>query len=237
MRKVILTCFAFFAAIIAFSQDKVINDANVEKRSVSGFHAIDVEDGIDLFITQGSEEALAVSANNLKYRDRIKTVVKNGVLRIYFDDEGFNFFRDRRLRAYVSVKSLDEINASGGSDVDIKQGFSGTKLRLSLSGGGDFYGKVTVTNLDVDLSGGSDAQISGTATTLYVEASGGSDFKGYELAADNAKVNVSGGSDAQVTVNKELTADASGGGDVMYRGNGTVRNVSASGGSSVTKRG
>lgn len=239
MKKALLACFALFTAFVAFTQDdKVINDANAQKRTASGFHAIRAEDGIDLYITQGAEEALAVSANDPKYRDRIKTEVKNGVLRIYFDEDGFNFsFRNRRLRAYVSVKTLDAIDASGGADVFMKEGVTSTNFRLGLSGGGDFYGKITATSLTIDASGGSDVHIEGKVTDLNMEASGGSDFNGYNLITDNAKINVSGGSDAQLTVNKELIANASGGSDVAYKGTGTVRNVSASGGSSVTKRG
>ena len=44
-------------------------------------------------------------------------------------------------------------------------------------------------------------------------------------------------SDAEITVNKELTVDASGGSDVYYKGSGVIRNVRSSGSSSVKKRG
>ncbi len=69
----------------------VINDKNVEVRNVSSFSAIKVSGGIDVYLSQSNEDAVAVSASDEKYRDDIKTEVKNGVLNIYFDNNSFRF--------------------------------------------------------------------------------------------------------------------------------------------------
>jgi len=237
-----LRCLMLIAvSIIAFSacaqNEKVINDANAQARTVGSFHAIKVQDGVDLYLIQGNEEAVAVSASNDEYRDNIVTKVEDGVLKIYYG-EGFNIsWKNRKLRAYVSAKAIDEIKAYGGSDVLIQGTLSATKLNLDLSGGSDFVGEVKSTELEIEQSGGSDVSISGTATNLKIRGSGGSDFSGYKLAADYVVIHVSGGSDAQLMVNKELYAEASGGSDIDYRGNPEIRHKSSSGGSSVTKRG
>ncbi len=39
--------------ITTASAQKTINDPNAEKRNVSGFHAIEVGGGIDLYLSQG----------------------------------------------------------------------------------------------------------------------------------------------------------------------------------------
>jgi hypothetical protein len=108
---------------------------------------------------------------------------------------------------------------------------------MDLSGGSDFNGQVTATNLTIDQSGGSDTHIKGKAVNLRVEASGGSDFNGYELTAEYAIFKASGGSDAEITVTKELAAEASGGSDVSYKGSPVIKYKSSSGGSSVKSRG
>ena len=237
-----LRCLMLIAvSIITFSacaqNEKVINDANAQARTVGSFHAIKVQDGVDLYLTQGNQEAVAVSASNDEYRDKIVTKVEDGVLKIYYG-EGFNIsWRNRKLRAYVSAKTIEEIKAYGGSDVLIQGTLSATKLNLDLSGGSDFVGEVKATELEIEQSGGSDVSISGTATNLKISGSGGSDFNGYKLAADYVVIHVSGGSDAQLMVNKELYAEASGGSDIDYKGNPDIRHKSSSGGSSVTKRG
>jgi hypothetical protein len=236
------TCLLFFAALLTISavaQDKVVNDANAQKRTVPTFHAISVSGGVDLFLTQSTSEAVAVSANKLEDRDRIKTEVVDGVLKIYYDAPmGFTFsFTSRKLKAYVSVKNIDELRASGGSDVDVNGTLAVSTLKMGISGGSDFKGKVDVTELDIHQSGGSDVDISGRAVNVKIGASGGSDFNGYELTTDKCFAHCSGGSDITVTVNKELSADASGGSDIHYRGTGTVTKAGSSGGGSIKKRG
>ncbi len=239
MKKISLS-FLMIAALgsLAFAQ-KTINDPNAEKRNLTGFHAVEVADGIDLYLSQG-EESVAVSASEIKFRDKINTEVKDGVLKIWYGNHNSNIninieFGNRKLKAYVSYKDLDRLSASGGSDVFVDGSIKASTLKVTLSGGSDFEGKVEVSDMKVTASGGSDLKISGSVKNLNIDASGGSDFKGYDLAADICNLEASGGSDIYITINKELTAEASGGSDVYYKGNGSVREVRSSGSSSIKK--
>ncbi len=241
MKKLIFLLLPLFTVLVVAGQGnaRLIKDANASIRKVSGFHGIETQDGIDLYISQGDEEAVAVSANKTEYRDKIITVVEDGILKIYYKSEhGLVIgWRDRKLRAYVSVKNLDKLHASGGADVIIDSKLTASKLELRLSGGSDFVGEVAVSDqLDVSASGGSDVTIKGTANNLKLHASGGSDYIGYGLEVAYAVVDVSGGSDAQLNVSKELWAEASGGSDVYFKGNPDIRKSSSSGGSGITKR-
>ncbi|GGB21968.1 head GIN domain-containing protein [Puia dinghuensis] len=234
----LLTLFAFAGLLSLAQNGKVINDGNARKRNVQGFHGIHIASGIDLYLSQGNEEAVAVSAADPEWRDRIITQVENGILHIYIEEHGFNWwnFGRRHMKAYVSCKQIDQLSASGGSDVYIQDALHSDRLQMHLSGGSDLRGRMTVGDLSITQSGGSDSYVSGSAGTLFVHASGGSDYHGYELAADNCQVEVSGGGDAYLTVNKELTAHASGGGDIHYKGSGVVRESHTSGGGSVSRR-
>lgn len=235
MKKIFLSTLCSVAVLTGFSQ-KTFNDLNAEKRDVSGFHAISVGGGIDLYLSKGTE-SVAVSASDTKYRDRIRTEVVDGVLKIGYEyREGVNLvWGDKRLRAYVSYAILDQLTAGGGSDVNVDGEIASPKLKLRLSGGSDFKGKVNVKELEVGASGGSDLYISGSAGNFIVDASGGSDVKGYDLVTDNCNLELSGGSDIYITVNKEMTANASGGSDVYYKGTGLIRDLRTSGSSGIHK--
>jgi hypothetical protein len=237
MKKILLSILAAIAVITTTAQ-KTINDPNAQKRNVSGFHAIDVGGGIDLYLTQG-DEAVAVSASETKFRDRIKTEVVNGVLKIKYEyDKSLNISFNgtkKNLKAYVSCRNLDKLHAGGGSDVRVEGVFKVAKLDLGISGGSDFDGKVEAGELKADASGGSDINISGTATSIAIEASGGSDFKGFNFVVDNCTVEASGGSDVSITANKEINAETSGGSDIRYKGNAVIRNIRTSGGGSIKK--
>ncbi len=233
--KKILLLITLFAATTAWTQ-KTINDPNAATRTARGFHAIEISDGIDLYLTQGNEEAVAVSASSSEYRDKIQVEVVNGVLKIYYERQrnwGVNW-GNRQLRAYVSVKTLDRLSASGGADVSIENTLNAGNLRLDLSGGSDLKGKIVAQELNVSASGGSDAHISGSANKLKIDASGGSDFHGYDLISNYCTVETSGGSDVKVTANKEINGSASGGSDVYYRGT-ALNTASKSGGSSIKR--
>ena len=233
--KKLFSLLVITGLVTAVSAQKTINDANAQKRNVSGFHAIEVSGGIDLYLSQG-EEAVAVSASKEEYRAKIKTEVKDGVLKIWYEwNSNLRFdWSNHKLKAYVSFKNLDRLEGSGGSDISIDGSIKVTKLEMEISGGSDFDGNVETNDLRVRASGGSDVDISGKAANLTIDVSGGSDFKGYDLASDICNVEASGGSDVHVTVNKELSANASGGSDVYYKGKGLIRDLKTSG-SSIKK--
>lgn len=225
-------------SVSIFAQNKtVINDKNAEPRSVKNYHAINVSNGIDLYLSYG-DEAAAVSASEIKYRDKIKTEVENGVLKIWYDQDLSNqiiFSNKRDLRAYVSYKNLDMLTASAGSDVLVDGVIKSNSFSMKISSGSDFKGNVEVSELTVDQSSGSDIKIGGKASTVSIKASSGSDFNGYSLVVDICNAKSSSGSDISITVNKELNAKASSGSDITYKGNPSVTKSKSSGGS-VNKR-
>jgi hypothetical protein len=239
MNKLFFSFICISISLISLGQEKVMMDANAQPRNAKAFHAIRISHGIDLYLTQGPDEAVAVSASTPEYRNRIITEVENGVLKIYMEREnGFIWSSgNHKLKAYVSFKTLEQLTASGGSDVFFESQIVVPKLDIDLSGGSDLKGSVRITDLSLNQSGGSDVNISGTVSNLKVSASGGSDLKGYDLAADICNLQASGGSDTRITVNKELNINASGGSDVYYRGTGVIRELRTSGSSTVSKKG
>jgi hypothetical protein len=237
MKQIISLVLSFCLVVTAWSQ-KTINDPNVEARTVSGFHSIEVSGGINLYLSSG-DEAVAISAKDQEMRNRIKTEVKDGVLKIYYewkDGFKFNFRNNNPLRAYVSYKTIKKLVASGGSDIKVDGSIRTTSLDLKVSGGSDFKGKVEADVLTINQSGGSDMDISGSAKKLTVTASGGSDMDGYDLIAEVCVADANGGSDISITVTKEISAEASGGGDVNWKGAATVKSSKKSGGGDVSHR-
>lgn len=243
MKKIVLS-FIILASLFtkAFSQDEmIVNDKNAELRNISGsFHGIRVSNAFDVIIKQGNEDAVIVSASEEKYRKRIKTEVRDGILRIWYDNEGLkinwgNF--DMKLRAYVSVKNIDMISVSGACDIKIDGILKGEKLNVDLSGASSLKGEVEFSEMDVDQSGASDSKLKGKVNNIRIDVSGASDFRGFELVAQNCSADASGASDIQVTVEKDLKANSSGASDIEYKGSASISNFKTSGGSSVKKRG
>ncbi len=238
MKKLCFIIMAILIYSISNAQKTIVNDANAVVRSLNeSFHAIKISGGIDLYLSQYETESIAVSASEDKFKNDIKTVVENGVLKIYFEGNKWNGGKNKKLKVYVSFKNLDRLQASGACDVQVAGNITAPDLSVSMSGSSDFKGAVSVNKLSLDLSGASDAKISGTAATINIESSGASDVKGYELITENCTVRASGASDVNITVNKEMTVNASGASDIFYKGNCVIKEIHSSGASTVAKKG
>ncbi|HVG41052.1 MAG TPA: head GIN domain-containing protein [Chitinophagaceae bacterium] len=224
MKKMFLAASVLLVPFIWASAQKTIYDPNAVVRSAKNFHAVEVSNGIDVYISKG-EEALAVSGATAEYSAQIQATVEKGILKIWFkeDKNRIVFNNKRALKAYISYNTLDAIKAAGGSDILVDGTIKGNSLAIHISGGSDFKGKVDVQELLVEQSAGSDISIEGKATNVSINASSGSDFKGYDLVSDNCSVEASSGSDVQITVNKNLAAEANSGSDVFYKGGATLK--------------
>lgn len=222
----------------AFAQ-KTINDPNAEVRKLSGsFHAIEVSNAFDVYLTQGDDEVVAVSASEEKFKDHIKVEVNDGVLHIRYED-GMKWNSDKmKLKAYISFKNIDKLNVGGACDVYLMNDLKSDNLQITFSGASDLKGdgKLNVDKLFVSLRGASDMKVSGHASKLNVNASGASDFKGYDFVTDYCDVKANGASSIQITVSKELSAQASGASDVHYKGDAVIRDIKTSGASSISHK-
>lgn len=238
MVKKIFVFFLFAITIYpAWAQNILVVDPNASVRSLEGnFNVIKVSGGIDLYLSQSAEVAIAVSAADEKFKNGIITTIENNTLKIYYDGDKSLRLRDRKLKAYVSFKNLEKINASGACDIIVTGSIAVTNLEMQLSGACDFKGMVNVKSLKIDLSGASDVKISGTANTVDIESSGASDVKGYELVTDVCNAKASGASDINITVNKELNAHASGASDIFYKGDAVIKEIRSSGSSTVSRK-
>jgi hypothetical protein len=238
MKNLLISLFLICCATTLFAQKQFVVDANAEIRTIEGsFNEIKVSGGIDLYLSQSDNEAVAVSTTDEKYRANIKTVVENNVLKVYYEAEKWWGNNNKKMTVYVSFINLEKLDASGASDIKVAGTIKAAALKMILSGASDFKGAVEVTSLEMNLSGASDVNISGTANNLNIESSGASDVDGYGLTTDICSAKASGASDIHVTVNKELNAHASGASNIYYHGTGVIKEIQSNGASSVKKKG
>ena len=237
MKKLFLSLVTFIS-IAAFAQETVVADANAQKRTLNAsFTGISVSDGVDLYITQGNEESVAVSASEEKYMERFKTEVVDGVLKIYFDNKGINWAANdkRKLKAWVSFKTLEKLHASGGADVKVSGSFNLGNLEMKFTSGSTFDGKLVAKELSVEQNSGSSVSIGGSANSLKVDVSSGAIFKSYDLAVDYCDAKASSGGGVRITINKELNAKANSGGGIRYKGSAVIKDLNVNSGGMVKK--
>jgi len=242
--------------INAQQKTAIVYDDNVQVRNVANFNAISVSSAIDLYLTQSTSNKVAVSASSDEIRDHIITEVEGGVLIIRLGENGtwFNWKKwgNYKTKAYVSIKDIDAITASGASDVHLINTIESPKIRIKLSGASDMKGDISGGTIIYDISGASDCkssvdankivisgegaskiELSGRVDDLSVVISGASDAKLYNLISKGAILKSSGASNIQATVTELLKANSSGASNIDYKGNPSVKESNTSGASSI----
>jgi Putative auto-transporter adhesin, head GIN domain len=238
MKKTILiACLVLFYGG-GFAQDQLLMDGNASLREISGsFNKVAVSSNIKLILSQGDPIALAVSASSDKFKDDIKTVVKDGVLNIFIDGNmKWGNSRSRNNTVYLSFKNLTLIKASEAAEIIALGTLSLQKAQVALSGASKFTAAFKAGQLEFDLSGASKATCKGAVEELIISCSGASDMNGNALTAEKATLEASGASDISVSVNKEVYIEASGASHINYHGKPALLKVKASGVSKINNQ-
>ncbi|MCU0395559.1 MAG: DUF2807 domain-containing protein [Chitinophagaceae bacterium] len=215
MKKMLFAGALSVLAMYTFSQQTVY-DAHAEQRAVKPFTAIEASAGIEVLITPGDKEALAVSSSDPELAKYIITEVEGETLKIRIDPiwKWGNKTRNWRVKAYVSYRQLHKVKASSGAIVK---------------------GEIRAGALALTSNSGAVMNLKGVAEKLEVDASSGAVCKGYDLKTDFLVADVSSGANVQVTVNKEVDAEASSGAMVTFKGQALIRNINVSSGGNVKK--
>src|SRR5688572_24436503 len=175
MTRILLAFLAtFILHTAALAQFK---DPNAQVRDAKNFHGIRVSTAFDVYLTQGNEEAVAVSSSDKDFMDNIVVLVKDGILHVGLKKSFRIHLRNKKLKAYISFKQLDQLNVSGACNVIIEGAIKAEDFKLDLSGASDLKGKLEVNTLSVNMSGASDVSFSGTVNSLDLDLSGASTFK------------------------------------------------------------
>lgn len=165
-----------------------------EKRSISGFRAVDVGGVFEVEITAQKEFGVEVEADD-NLLALIKTEVASGVLKI---ETACRVSTSNPIRVRVYAPDIDNLDVSGAANVTVND--------------------LKNTGLSVDSSGASKIKIAGETAKLVVDVSGAANVDADRLKAENATVEASGASHVNVNVTGNLRTDASGASKIVYSG-------------------
>jgi len=203
-------------------------DVVKEDRSVSGFDGISVGGAFDVFLTQGSTEALTIEAES-NLMEYIETEVIGGTLRIKSEE---NLKPNKSIKLYITLKDIKELDVSGACDIVSENRLKLDDLELDVSGAADVELSLELNKLEADFSGASDIQLAGSANELELDISGAGELDAMEFEVEKVRLEVSGAASAKVFATSELDVEVSGAATVKYKGNPQV-NSEVSGAGSV----
>ena len=203
-----------------------------ERNITEAISSIEVQEGIQLFITMSDVEKLTIEADE-NLHEVIKTEISNGNLKIFCEP---NIKHSKARNVYLSVKNINSIESSSGTKVISENTLFSKSMSLKSSSGSSMNLQISTTDLYADSSSGSNIKLRGKTTNLNAESSSGSSIKGYELKAINVVSKSSSGSHISITATGKLKAKASSGSSINYKGNPKNIEKKTSSGGNVSAR-
>lgn len=210
--------------------------ATSETRNLADFTALDVTDGIQLTVQIGEPAGVRVEASTAQFRRMTKTVVINGVLKVYFDYanepnwKGLVNSREE-FKVYVTMPKIPQaLQEANGAVVNLPNA-PADKLIIKLESGAKVLGQVQAQALIMELRGGASARLAGSATILNVKVTQGSTFDSPKLVAGQCSALAKSASVVRLAVSKSLTASSINEARITYSGPGVlVQQTSEQGG-------
>jgi hypothetical protein len=225
MKKSLILILMFTGSQLFAQPWKTINgDGNQKKetRTVADFSSLSSYGAIDVKIVYGHSNSIEVEAdeNLLPY---IETNVENGKL-IIQTKKNVNLKSRRKMIVSVSMTKINTLQLSGSGNIDGNGSFtSDEETKIMLSGSGNIHlASGSFKNLNVAISGSGNILVKGgSANSVLVSVSGSGNADCSDITAEKVDVKISGSGNAKVNVNKSLSANISGSGNVYYKGNAT----------------
>lgn len=194
-------------------------NVTMEQRTINQpFIAIEATEGLDVYLTQSSNESISVEADSNLHAIIITEVVDN-VLKIHTKE---NIGSCKSKKVMISFKDVSRITSTSGSDVYSTNTITAENLELNSTSGSDMKLDVNTATLNCKTTSGSDLKLSGNTIKLTAEATSGSDIKAANLITELSHVKATSGANITVYTSKELTANATSGGDIKYLGNPSI---------------
>jgi hypothetical protein len=222
------------AGILLSSCDSESGSGNVitQKRSVAGFTKVSASSGVEVELRKGAQAVSVETDDNLM--ELVETKVENGELQISIKEHVS--LNNATIRIYVTAPELTTVTASAGASIEGKETLNSTNsISLNASAGASIAAALEAPGVDVDASAGGEIKISGRTRSLNVNSSAGANVRAFELLSENTVVEATAGGNANVFASVSLQANASGGGDINYKGAATLVKKEESGGGSVSK--
>jgi hypothetical protein len=200
-------------------------------RSVGSFTGVKAAEGIDVYLKKGTKESVRVETDGIG-PDRVVTEVSGNYLKIHMREGNRGKVE---VRVYVEYVNIEKLSVSSAATLSSDGPILAKTLEISASSAGDMKIAVEAETVKVSASSAGEIRIKGKAMSVSADASSAGEVDAYELQAQSVVAEASSAGSVQVYVTESLTAQASSGGDVRYRGSPDKSITNSTSGGSVKK--
>ena len=205
---------------------------------LDAYHTVHLRGAAELELQHASTPSTTLTTNILMpsmSSENITAEVRDSIL--YIDTHTNIPIDDLIAKFTIATPYLREIIVQGAGKIETIDNHSLqlTSLNLDLSGAAEADLLLNVQNLTIDAKGASKLDLAGVADNLHVTIAGAGELEAEDLLAQVVHINCAGASKAEVHAVRELWAQAAGASKINYKGNPTVKQKLAVGGSLIIR--
>ncbi len=200
-------------------------------RNVGSFKGIKAAEGVDVYLKKGTKESVTIEAIYPDV-DEVITEVSGSYLKIHLKETNY---RKVDVKVYVEYVSLERLSVSSAASIFSEGTIKATTMDVSASSAGEIKASIDAESVTISASSAGEVELKGKAKNLTADASSAGEIDAFEVESVSVVAEASSAGSVQVSVSESLSAHASSGGDVRYRGNPNKSNTNASSGGSVKK--
>jgi hypothetical protein len=222
--KALLICL-FLSQVVLAQKTNGLPGNDTEQRTITGeYHAVDVSSGIKVNVVPVNSQTVLVTASNSDYRNKIKTIVVNDTLKIFFyykDDPNWKGLVNSKetFKVTISATDLRSVKISEGASINIPDQMSVNQLFLRLESGGEMTGSIKCEILTSIIQDGSYLKLYGEAKEAIFKVKGAGRFDGKKLIISDCKAEAGSASELYLSVSTKLDATAYNYAKIFYMGN------------------
>ncbi|QOW11529.1 DUF4252 domain-containing protein [Kaistella flava (ex Peng et al. 2021)] len=230
--------------------ENITSNGITQVRNVGKFTGVSVSSGIKVNFTQGNNQSVVVDTDP-NMQQYISTEVENGILVIKVKDKNNKNLNFKKLLVTIEAPRLSSVKVSSGSLLTTLNTINEDNFKTDISSGANLNADLNIKNtVSVDISSGSSARIDmntsnfefegtsgsmativGTAQNIKVNMTSAATCNAQDLISKNGSANVSSGANLKIQVTDNLTATATSGASIRYKGtpksfNGSAKSVS-----------
>ncbi len=183
--RVSLLALVIMGLVYAYHNYKVSEEA----REVAPFHAIHIDGLMNVYLQKGEIEQLSVRADD-KILPQIKTVVEEGVLKIYTE----GLIRGERIKeAFVTYVELDSLHAAGVGTLTSRGLLPLDSFRLRASTAAEVRLQIQGQGLELHMHDYANVQLAGAVNDFECHIDHHGDLMAYNFQANKASIHLKTG--------------------------------------------
>lgn len=200
-----------------------------ERREVGTFRSVELRYFGQVKLVRGETCGLEIEGDP-DVVPKVRGEVRDGVLVLEVGENwlerltsGLLLVANRPLRFHVSMPELDALTVTGSGEID-GAGWSGTQLRLRVSGQGEVrLSELAYDSVEAVVSGRAEMHLGGKCDEARFNISGSADVIAPELHTNRAEVRIAGQGNVEMHVAERLEVRIAGFGGVRYHGDPVVK--------------